>query len=362
MSTENQSEHIDETAAQDTSSPAPEENLISPEAASPESDVLSGLAASGLDTSRFESEADVANYINQLEKDRQELETYAQVGRQYMPYAQDFNNYLQQQQAQQAQPEKEESAEQSIDDLRNQLWGKPEYDPSWEQMVQENPHTGQIEGISPYVPANVVQGVQNYRSWQRQAVQKFLDDPFTLMQQGLEPYFEKKFAEMIDGRFSQQQQDAEMQRVEADLANTIYAVDETGNYKVDPVTNTYQLNEYGQMLVPEMQKLQAAGVTDPVQLKALAESNLKALAYDYQQQQAQQPAAEAAPPEQAVAPATVPPPSSSKQESFLQKARQASRSPNMGGRLNSPETPASETTIQNDDFFESIARSQGHLR
>jgi hypothetical protein len=350
-----------EPVAEPVVPPAPPEQETSP--------LLQSLQESGV--ADLETEEDALKYVQDLRSRQAELEQYANYGRQIAPYAQDVNQYLQDKHQQRQQPQPEPEPETPAWQTHEQsFWKKPEYDPSWEQMVRLNSETGAYEGINAMVPAQVVQGVQQYKNWQRQSLEKLVENPLGLVREGLEPWMQNFVQEQIQGVIQQQQQQQEMQAVERELQDVIYQRDPgTGVPIVDPATGQYALNEYGNLLVQEMQTVSDLGIQDPRQIRAMAESNIKAKLYDYQQQQQQAPTdaagappnIPAAPVQPVVAPSQPPAP----QTQFLENAkRKAAHTPSLAGSLgNQQVTPeAAGISADSENFFSEAAKQQGHIQ
>lgn len=255
-------------------------------------DFISRLQQAGFDTSRFQSEDDAIRAFVDQQQQLQALQPYAQYGQQLIPYAQQFREFLASQQqpaqpAQQQEPETKKSLEERLQEHWRSIWNAPEYDPTWERMVQLNPDTGMYEGVSPVVPANVVQQMNQYRDWQRQSIDKLLRDPFSLQWNAMRPGIEDVTREIIQQELASYAVSRDFQNLDEEYGHLLYETDARGQRVVDPWTNEYKRTPFGDHVVSEMQRLSQVGVSDPYASFQYAVSSAKAMLYDQMSRQSQ---------------------------------------------------------------------------
>lgn len=255
------------------------------------------LQLAGIDPSGFRSPEDLANAYLQSQRQMQEMQTYAQYGQQFLPYASQFNEFLQtRQQAQAQHPQQpaapKKSIEETLKEHWNSMWKAPEYDPSWDAMVKMNPETGFYEGISPFVPAQVVQGMNSRRDWMRNSLNKMLENPFELQWKALQPGIQHVIQQEVQRELSSYNVNREFDALEQEYAQVLYQHDQGGNRVVDPFTGQPRWTPFGAHVAEEMRRLNAAGLTDPFVNFEYAVNSAKAMLFDQSRQQAQQPQAQ----------------------------------------------------------------------
>lgn len=252
------------------------------------------LQLAGIDPSGFRSPEDLANAYLQTQRQMQELQTYAQYGQQFLPYASQFNEFLQTRQQAQAQQTQQPAApkksiEETLKEHWNSMWKAPEYDPSWDAMVKMNPETGFYEGISPFVPAQVVQGMNARRDWMRNSLNKMLENPFEMQWKALQPGIQAVIQQEVQRELSSYNVNREFDALEQEYAPVLYQHDQNGNRVVDPFTGQPRWTPFGAHVAEEMRRLNAAGLTDPFVNFEYAVNSAKAMLFDQSRQQAQQP-------------------------------------------------------------------------
>jgi hypothetical protein len=322
------------------------------------------LRSAGIDPSEFRSEADLAAALAQQQQYIREMSPYAQYGQQVMPYAQQVAEVIGGRKAPEpAKAEPSEPAKSLEDRLRehwNSIWDKPQYDPAWETQVQINTSTGMFEGVSPLVPATVVQGMNSYRDWQRKALNSLITDPFDLTWKAIKPGVEDVVKSLVQQELSSYRTANDFDAIEKQYEGVLYEHDPNGNRVVDPATGGYKWSPFGQFTVGKMQELRQMGITDPYRNFNMALDLAKAYLFD-QQSAEPTPAAAAVtqPPAGSMyanAPAAVAP-----QQSFLNRARQiASHS----GGAAAPATPSGPAiqSFENESFFSKAATQLGLLQ
>ena len=129
---------------------------------------------------------------------------YEQFGRQLAPYADQVQQYIQQQRAMQQQP------------AGRAPWQPPEWNPAWVNMVERDPNTGMLFA-KPGVNPQIAEKVQQYAEWRDQ----FLDDPAKTLQ----PMIEHRARELIQQEFATHRQTVEADNLVAENANWMFQAD-----------------------------------------------------------------------------------------------------------------------------------------
>lgn len=295
------------------------------------------LQQRGFDTSGFQSDDQFYDYLGQTSQRMAELEQLASYGQQFLPYANEFQKWQQEQakaaQAQQAQqpaaaPEPEP------------YWPKPpEWNADWEKFLAVD-DAGNVMIRPEYrmmANPNIVQQFMTYQNWRKGRMEALLQDPA----EAIWPGIEKRISEMADKLSSerltayQQQQFANSWAIQNE--DLLYLKGQDGRVLADPRTGQKMLSPFGQHMVANIQRLEAAGVTDPVQQAQMATEMTWAQVAPMMQQQQQM---QAPPP-----PAAMPAPASqadAMREAFLANTPYA---PNRGGTVNQTGLPQ---VTQND--------------
>jgi hypothetical protein len=315
-------------------------------------------AALGYDTSNYQDDAALLRGLTDSAAQQAQQAPYAQLGYQMAPYADKVPEFLQAQGQPAPAPEPEPQgfdAEQHF----SGLWNRPDYDPTWDRMVQMDSDTGTYVGINPQVPLEVVQGVNKYADWMRGNQRTFFEEnPYRTMYDAIrEPLLNDMRQEMETAQQSQQQ-NQNIADFEQQNAQYLWQHD-AGNQPVyDQMTGQPQMTPYGQRFYQNVDYYTQNGITDP---QVLVHEAAKSAHYDLltaqqaQQQQDQQQQAQQQQQQQQ------PPPTP--QESFLDQALANSQhAPSAYSAASSP-TPAPDPRSNGDmdDFFSKAAAANGGL-
>lgn len=240
---------------------------------------------------------ELANAYLQSQQQLAQMQTYAQYGQQFLPYAQQFTEFLRSRAGNQPSPPQQQEAEtpkqqRSVDEILkehwNKMWKAPEYDPAWESLVKLNPETQLYEGINPFVPANVVQGMNSYREWKRKSLNDLIDKPFELTWQAISPGINEIVKQQIDSELQAQRINSEFDALEEQYSSILYEHDANGNRVVDPFTGGPKWTAFGQHVADEMRRLSASGLKDPFLTFEYAVNSAKAIVLDRQMKNGQQ--------------------------------------------------------------------------
>ncbi len=337
------------------------------------------LKQAGIDATGYKSPEDLALAFVKQQQEMKTLQPYAQYGQQFLPYAQHFGEIIRKQvnpepQAQQpAEPPK--SREERLREHWSKIWQRPNYDPSWDQLVTRD-ENGHYVGVHPHVPAHIIEGVNQYRTWQAKALQDLLANPFEQNWKALEPGIQDVVKEVVQQELNNYRVSTDFESLDRQYESVLYEHDDRGNRVIDPVTGQYRWTPLGEFTVNRMQYLRNAGMTDPYTIFQTALESAKAYLFDQSQQQQQAPVGSQSPPPPVAAavptqpqvpsmytaPAT-PAAASAPQQSFLDRARNiATHGGSLGGAASpsGPETPAVQS-FDNEGFFSRAAAQMGLL-
>jgi hypothetical protein len=265
--------------------PAPTPTSPAPTpAAPPVEDWRGRYAARGLDVANYQSEDDLYQDLAAYQRERPQLQQYAQIGAQLAPHAQRFAEFVaaQQQQQQPAAPQADEP------DPLEQAWGAPPYDPTWASQVKVD-ENGDVVPLHALVPFSVVEGYKKYHEHQRQKAVEFFNNPYKQTFQALEPKLKQAIRAEFEQLQQQNRQQQTLQQFEQQNATWLYQADNSGRPLIHPATNQPVLSPLGQRFAEHVQILRSAGATDPTAIAMLAANNVRAEMAIFSQQVQQQP-------------------------------------------------------------------------
>lgn len=157
-------------------------------------------------------------------------------------------------------------------------WNSPEYDPSWEYMVDQQ--TGQsLPGVDPAIGAKLTAA----KTHQRKTLIGMAQNPFEMIEKPVESLIERKATEIIERRLAKMQESQQAQSFIQQNSNLIYQTDPTGNpimqQTFDPQRGMVQqpaLTPYGQQFstyaAQEHAWQQQNRASDPKRLQVVAEA------------------------------------------------------------------------------------------
>lgn len=264
-------------AGQITPSSSPTEPEAPPPAAPPS--LVEQLKSKGLDVTGISSDNDAVELLVNSHRQAQELPKLQQLaywGQQYQAVQPEFEVWRKKQQADEQAKQSAQQAE-----TKKKLWGGPEYDPAWDAHVKYDPESGRYIGLNQWVPPNIVQGVNARKEWERDSLRKLVNDPFTLMQEGLGDWVKEQAQAVVQAQFEQYQQQQMSQAVSqytgeivASHSPWLHQRDSHGNIVYGPQRQDgYRiplLTEEGKQYAEAVKLLEASGVSDPESQDRLA--------------------------------------------------------------------------------------------
>ncbi len=169
-------------------------------------------------------------------------------------------------------------------------WQKPEYDPSWRQMIEPDGFGG--VRVKPGYPPDVLHKLRAYEGWQQQTLQKLLDNPIETLKPAL--------LELIGPMIAQANQQAIQGYQNQTVGKAIIDANRSWLYETDPF-GRQQLTPQGKVYQHYVQQLYNQGWTDPQAAHQIAYNAAMGELARYQfiaQQRAQQQSAQGQPPPQ----------------------------------------------------------------
>lgn len=294
-------------------SPPPEQLAYS--APPPEmGSIREAFKSRGYDTTGFEDDEQFIQTIelglSQL-NDLPQLQQMAQYGQQYLQQA----SAPQQQQQQYEEPVQEAPPEPVYEEEEVSAWAPPEFDKGWDSLLRVDSRTGTYVPINEHVSPVVAQKANEYRTWLRDQGQRFWNNPYDFMKEGLTDWVADVADSVVEQRMGQQSTNDQVTDFLSQNANRFYMLDQMGNIQYDPNTGQEYLTQEGQALKHYATEARSGGMSDPQRIQEYALGMVERDLYQqgamqqyYQQQVAQQ----SQPPQQPA------------QESFVQGAVQPS--------------------------------------
>ena len=204
----------------------------------------SQLQQIGFDTSQMADDqaawSALAGRLAQWNQSQQQNAQLAQYGQFYLANKARFDALQQQGQGQGqpgvAQPGMQPGVGQPgvAQDKTKNLFGSPEFNPEWMKIVQFDPNTGKAVVPLGYDPS-IGPKVDQYVAWRKDAFEKFLQDPISMLKDGLMPLIQQeaqKLAGQAVGGFSDQQFATQY----VNSQPWMFQQDAQGNRVFDPVT------------------------------------------------------------------------------------------------------------------------------
>ncbi len=217
----------------------------------------------------YKDDAVALQQLLQAYRSSQERNYYSDFGRQMMPYADQIQAWISQNQQQRQQGPQRPS------------YAPPAWDPRWASMVERDPNTGALRSKAGYDP-RIADAVQSYADWRDQ----FLEDPAKM----IAPMVEERAAALIEQRFGQHQVVQQSEGIVSQNAGWIFQMDANGR----PILDQYgsrQLSPAGQVYARAVKQLGDSGVKDVRQMDAYARSVVENMVLRQQYMQYQQQAA-----------------------------------------------------------------------
>lgn len=174
----------------------------------------------------------------------QESDYYAQLGRQIAPHASLVQQALQQRQAAQAQPQRNE-------------WEPPEFDERWLALVDRDQATG-VFLAKPGVAPEVAQKVNEYAEWKA----RFDRNPAAVLDKLVEQRAQSIARQTVQEQMGQYQAQNVIQQIAAENADWLYQKDEAGRLVVG-ANGRYVPSPSGARYLDHLRNLGRAGIKDP---------------------------------------------------------------------------------------------------
>lgn len=232
--------------------------------APPATPIRDQVAALGYDVTGFADDQAALQFLARQAQAGRDGEFYANLGRQVAPHAPQISQWLATQQQAQGPP-------------KRNAWDPPEFDQRWANMVEVDQATGLIKSKPGFDPA-IAQKVTAFAEYQ----DRLRTDP-ALMQQRIDARATEIARTEIRAQFEQYTTQQNVDRILATNAQWLYSRDATGNVQVAhdgrPVPSAN-----GARYFSHVQRLNAAGIKDPIQLDTIARDLLR---IDLQSAQAQ---------------------------------------------------------------------------
>ncbi len=210
----------------------------------------------------------------------QERNYYADFGRQMMPYADQIQAWLRQNQIQASQPQRPADP-----------YAAPEWNDQWALMVERDPNTGLIRSKAGYDP-RIGEKAQAYAEWRH----KRDNDP-KFWDASVEHRAELKAKQLIEEKFAAQAEAAGAQNLVSQNAPWIFQTYSDGS-PVLGQDGMKVLSPAGQAYAQAVKQIWDSGIRNVQQCDAMARTYVENLVMKqqflaYQQQQAAAPAAQA---------------------------------------------------------------------
>src|SRR5688572_14671227 len=147
----------------------------------------------GLPVDQFEDDRKFADAALVAFLNREEVEKQKQYADRYRQHASDFERYLQERERQQPKDEKPKSL----------FERKPEFDPRWLQLAEQDKVTGELKPARG-APPDIVNKINAYQAWKAEAAGEIVEHFPSLIQQHVAEIVEKQFGDKFTGVQEQQ--------------------------------------------------------------------------------------------------------------------------------------------------------------
>ena len=286
-----------EQQAQPEQPPAPQEQLAYSPPPPGEASIRDAFTTRGYDTTGFESDD---QFIETIESGLAQLNELPRL-QQMAQYGQ---QYLQQASTAQPQPEYEEPIQEAPPEPTYQSeepWTPPEFDKGWDNLLRMDSRTGTYVPVNEHVNPVVAQKANEYREWLRNQGQRFWDNPYDFMKEGLSGWVADVADAVVEQRMGQQSTNDQVTDFLATNANRFYVMDQMGNIQYDPNSGEEVLTQQGHALKHYAAEARSGGMTEPERIQSYALGMLERDLYQHgaQQQYYQQMAQQSPPPQQA---------------------------------------------------------------
>ena len=266
--------------------------------------IRDAFTARGYDTSSFANDDQfievIESGLSQL-GDLPQLQQMAQYGQQYLQQSSTP-------QAPQQAPQYDEPVQEAPPEPIHQgsPWDPPEFDKTWDNLLQVDPRTQQYIPVNEHVNPAVAQKANEYKDWLRSQGQRFWDNPYDFMKEGLSDWVADVADSVIDHRMGQRDTNEQVTGFLAQNADRFYVMDQGGNIQYDPATGDEVLTQQGQALKHYATQARQGGMSAPEAIQQYAMGMLERDLYQQgaQQQYYEQMAQQQSQPPQQTAPET----------------------------------------------------------
>ena len=210
--------------------------------------------AAGFDTSNFSSDEEL---VQAMYSQLNQLKPYAAYAQEVLPYDRDLRELINKKSAPAPQKEQEQPPEEWKPETHfRKAWGTPEYDKGWEAFIQSgmvtiDPDTGQFVASPKYgqvVPINVLQGLNSHRQWQRQALERLVQNPFEETWKAFQEPLDRYIQDKISSHFRQRDSLQAVNAWERANEKRLYEHDAQGNMVYDVYGNP-KTTQYGDTFI-----------------------------------------------------------------------------------------------------------------
>lgn len=202
----------------------------------------------------------------------QQLQTMAGYGQEFLKHRSQFQSWMDQQR----------QAELAKQQQNAKWWSPPEFNPAWRTQVYRDPQTQELKTL-PTVSPVVAEKYQQYQAWERETLDKILQDPLGTLKPGLEQMIQEIAGQMLQHQTAQFQDVNYSQQFLRENANWLYEKDQGGN-------PTARLSQWGARFKGHVDSLIQMGMRGDQMISqhALALTDREYLATQLRQQQGQQ--------------------------------------------------------------------------
>jgi len=213
--------------------------------------------------------------VRELAKRVKDVQPYVDYAQRVLPYDQQVSELISGQ-GKAEEVSKEPEPEWDVNQHFQEAWKAPSYDKAWDAFVQSgmvgiDPGTGQYiasDGYQASVPLNVLQGLNEHRSWQRDGLQKLLDDPYGSTWEAFQEPLDRMIKERMESYFGQRSEQDVVANWESEHAKELYEFN--GEEPVRDIYGNVKPTEYGEAFLRTCQELRDGGMSDPGKIIELA--------------------------------------------------------------------------------------------
>ncbi|SFH97052.1 hypothetical protein [Planctomicrobium piriforme] len=316
------------------------------------SQLYSQAVALGLTVNEQATAEEIAQQVMQ---EYQRLQPLAQYGQGLMPFAQEFQSYLQQRNAPQQQPAPATPPEWTPESYFREQWKAPQWQDQYTQVLQRGmvradettglyvAAPGYEAAVAPILPGLNQAMDQQTTQWQQLMRSNPYQDFYEKLREPMQRAWTQDLEAAIEKRFQEREQQNTVQSFERENASWLYGQDGKS------------LSPQGEQFYNVVEELQQSGITDPQKLIAMGK---KYAGITGQAPAAPAPVAAPVPTPQVPAPQPAPAPAP-QPNSFLNNALQRAAHQPQGGanHVQSYDSPVVATSGELNSMFVSGFRA-----